>query len=128
MPRLDVPLTSYTKKLYTKTVEGRKIVWDQDKAAENLKKHRVSLDTAALVFLDPSRIERRDDSENNRSGEERWQTLGAVGKVFFVVYTERVNGNEAETRIITARAASKAEKRSYYGNDDRNIKGWAKAD
>jgi hypothetical protein len=33
-----------------------------------------------------------------------------------------------ETRIITARAASKAEKRSYYGNDDRNIKNWTKAD
>jgi uncharacterized DUF497 family protein len=109
-------------------MEGRKIVWDQDKAAENLKKHHVSFDTAALVFLDPSRIERRDDSENNTSGEDRWQTLGVVGKVFFVVYTERVNGNEAETRIITARAANKAEKRSYYGNDNRNIKGWTKTD
>ncbi|MDR1316963.1 MAG: BrnT family toxin [Spirochaetales bacterium] len=107
-------------------MEGRKIVWDQDKAAENLKKHHVSFDTAALVFLDPSRIERRDDSENNTSAEDRWQTLGVVGKVFFVVYTECVN--EAETRIITARAASKAEKRSYYGNDERNIKGWTKAD
>jgi uncharacterized DUF497 family protein len=109
-------------------MEGRKIVWNQDKAAENLKKHCVSFDTAALVFLDPSRIERRDDSKNNTSGEDRWQTLGVVGKVFFVVYTERINGNEAETRIITARAASKAEKRSYYGNDNRNIKGWTKAD
>jgi uncharacterized DUF497 family protein len=88
-----VLLTSYTKKLYTKIMEGCKIVWDQDKAAENLKKHRVSFDTAALVFLDPSRIERRDDSENNTSREDRWQTLGVVGKVFFVVYTERVNGN-----------------------------------
>jgi uncharacterized DUF497 family protein len=109
-------------------VEQRKIVWDQDKAADNLKKHRVSFDTGALVFLDPLRIERRDDSENNASGEDRWQTLGAVGKVFFVVYTERANGNAEETRIITARAASKAEKRSYYGNDGRNVKGWAKAD
>ncbi|MDR1286272.1 MAG: BrnT family toxin [Treponema sp.] len=109
-------------------MEGHKIVWDQDKAAENLKKHRISFDTAALVFLDSSRIERRDDSKNNTSGEDRWQTLGVVGKVFFVVYTKRVNGNEAETRIITARAASKAVKRSYYGNDDRNIKGWTKAD
>jgi uncharacterized DUF497 family protein len=109
-------------------MEGRKFVWDQAKAAENLKKHHVSFDTAALVFLDPSRIERRDDSEHNTSGEERWQTLGSVGKVFFVVYTERENRNEAEIRIITARAATKAEKRSYYGNDDRNLKGWTKAD
>jgi uncharacterized DUF497 family protein len=109
-------------------MEERKIVWDNDKAADNLKKHRVSFDTGALVFLDPQRIERRDDSENNTSGEERWQTLGAVGRVFFVVYTERANGNIEETRIITVRAASKAEKRSYYGNDNRNVKGWTKAD
>jgi uncharacterized DUF497 family protein len=108
-------------------MEERQIVWDNDKAAENLKKHHVSFDTGALVFLDPQRIERRDDSENNISGEDRWQTLGAVGKVFFVVYTERVNGNVEETRIITVRTASKPEKRSYYGNDSRNVKGWTEA-
>jgi uncharacterized DUF497 family protein len=37
-----------------------------------------------------------------------------------------VNGEE--TRIITTRAANKAEKRSYHGTDNRNIKDWAKAD
>jgi uncharacterized DUF497 family protein len=109
-------------------MEQRKIVWDQDKAAKNLEKHCVSFDTAALVFLDPLRIERRDDSQNNLSGEERWQTLGAVGSVFFVVYTERTGGSGEETRIITARAANKAEKRTYYGRDNRNLKDWTKAD
>jgi uncharacterized DUF497 family protein len=109
-------------------MEQRKIVWDPDKAAENLRKHHVTFDSAALVFLDPMRIERRDDSETNKSGEERWQTLGVVGSVLFVVYTERVTVNGEETRIITARAANKAEKRSYHGTDNRNIKGWAKAD
>jgi uncharacterized DUF497 family protein len=49
---------------------------------ENLTKHRVSFDTAALVFLDPLRIKRRDDSEGNTSGEERRQTLGRVGSVY----------------------------------------------
>jgi hypothetical protein len=55
-------LTSYTGTYYNNIMEGRKIVWDPNKAAENLAKHRVSFDTAALVFLDPLRIERRDDS------------------------------------------------------------------
>ncbi|GHV24221.1 hypothetical protein FACS189498_0960 [Spirochaetia bacterium] len=105
-------------------MEERKIVWDTIKAAENLTKHRVSFDTAALVFLDPLRLECRDDSEGNISGEERWQTLGRVGSVYFVVYAER----EDTTRIITARAATKAEKRSYHGTDNRNLKGWTKAD
>jgi uncharacterized DUF497 family protein len=89
-----------------------------------LQVHKVSFEDAALVFTDPMRIERRDDSEGNISGEERWQTLGKVDKVLFVVYTERGE----KTRLISARAANKAEKRSYYGHDNDNRKGWAKAD
>jgi len=46
-----------------------------------------------------------------------------VNKVLFVVYTERGE----KTRIISARVADKAEKRSYYGHDDNNRRGWAKA-
>jgi uncharacterized DUF497 family protein len=91
-------------------------------------KHRVGFETAALVFLDPLRIERQDDSEHNTSGEERWQTLGRVGKVYFVVYTERKTVSGDETRIITARVAEKPERRSYHGTDRKNDKGWAKAD
>jgi uncharacterized DUF497 family protein len=97
---------------------------DPVKAADNKSKHKISLQTAALVFADPLRIERRDDSEGNTTGEERWQTLGKVDKVLFVVYTERGE----KTRLISARAADKAEKRSYYGHDTRNRKGWTKAD
>ena len=94
---------------------------DPEKAADNWAKHKIRLETAALVFADPLRVERRDDSEGNTAGEERWQTLG---KVLFVVYTERGE----KKRLISARAADKAEKRSYYGHDTRNRKGWAKAD
>ena len=97
---------------------------DPVKAAENWTKHKVRLETGALVFVDPLRVERRDDSEGNTSGEERWQTLGKVDKVLFVVYTERGE----KTRLITARIANKAEKRSYYGHDSRNSKEWSKAD
>ena len=102
----------------------REIEFDPEKAIINFQEHKIKLQTAALVFTDPMRIERRDDSEGNTSEEERWQTLGMVDKVLFVVYTER----GGKTRIISARAANKAEKRSYYGHDDYNRKGWAKAD
>jgi len=40
------------------------------------------------------------------------------------VYTERGD----KTRIISARPADKAERRSYYGHDYDNRKGWTKAD
>jgi uncharacterized DUF497 family protein len=52
------------------------------------------------------RIERRDDSENNASGEDRWQPLGMAGKILFFVYTERGD----VTRLI-----SKARKQSGKG-------------
>jgi uncharacterized DUF497 family protein len=102
----------------------RAIEFDQEKAMLNLHVHKVNFEDAVLVFVDPLRIERRDDSVGNTSGEERWQTLGKVDKVLFVVYTERGE----KTRLISARAANKAEKRSYYGHDHDNRKGWTKAD
>jgi uncharacterized DUF497 family protein len=102
----------------------REIEFDPEKDKINFKEHKVRLATAGLVFSDPVRIERRDDSEGNTAGEERWQTLGMVNKVLFVVYTERGE----KTRIISARPADKAEKRSYHGHDDNNRKGWTKAD
>ena len=108
-------------------MKDRRIVYDPDKAAINLNKHHVSFRTAALVFLDPFRLERPDDSEGYETREERWQTLGRVGQLFFVVYTE-VTGEEGEaTRLISARIATKAEQRSYNGHDDDNAKGWTEA-
>jgi uncharacterized DUF497 family protein len=67
----------------------REIEFDLDKAVQNWKTHKVLFDDAALVFTDPMRLERLDDSEGSMDGEERRQTLGKVGKVLFVVYTER---------------------------------------
>jgi uncharacterized DUF497 family protein len=81
------------------------------------------LETAALVFADPMRLERMNDSESNTSGEERWQALEKVGEVLFVVYTECGE----KTRLIPVRPANRWEKRSYYGNDNDNYKGWTKA-
>ena len=57
------------------------------------------------------------------TGEERWQTLGKVGAVLFVVYTERGENK----RIITARPADKTERRSYYGYYQIDGKDWGKA-
>jgi len=78
---------------------------------------------AQYVFTDPERLERIDRSKGNAAGEERYQTLGKVGPVFFVVYTERGENK----RIITARAADKTERRSYNGYYQIDGHGWSKA-
>ena len=108
-------------------MKARRIVFDPAKAAQNLKKHHVSFRTAALVFLDPLRLVRLDDSEGHETREERRQTLGRIGKLFFVVYTETMDKEGEVTRLISARIATKAEQRSYNGHDDDNVKCWAEA-
>jgi uncharacterized DUF497 family protein len=59
------------------------IDWDSSKADDNLKKHKISFETAQYVFFDPERLERYDRSESNTSGESRWQTIGRVDGTLF---------------------------------------------
>jgi uncharacterized DUF497 family protein len=100
------------------------IEWDDEKARANLLKHRVSFETAQYVFHDHERLERFDRSESNTSGEERWQTIGKVGDVLFVVYTERGD----KKHLISARMADKDDRRSYHGYYHINAKGWTRAE
>ena len=100
------------------------IEWDSEKARINIQKHKVSFETAQYVFSDPERLWRLDRSEDNTTGEERWQTLGQIGKTLLVVYAEE----ETTKRLITARLATKAERRSYNGYYQIDGKGWTKAE
>jgi len=104
---------------------GIDIEWDDDKNEINKKEHEgLGFELAQLVFSDPNRLERLDQSKYNTFDEDRWQTLGMAGKVLFVVHTERGE----RKRIISARLANKAERRSYHGNYQIDGKGWSKAD
>ena len=86
--------------------------WDEDKAALNLKKHGVDFRDAARVFYDVYRIEWYDATHSG--DEERYNTIGKVREVLFVVYTER----RERTRIISARKATPRERRIY---EDHNL-------
>ena len=102
------------------------IIWDESKNIDNKSKHKVSFEVAQYVFSDPLRIWRLDRSKNNTSEETRWQTIGKVGKIFFVVYTENEEGLSNTKRIISAREAEKHERRSYNGYRKIDNKGWTK--
>jgi len=109
---------------YTVGMQLVGIEWDEDKNEINKREHEgLSFEDAQYVFIDPERLERIDRSEGNTSGEERWQTLGMVGRVLFVVYTERGE----KKRIISARVAKKHERRSYNGHYQFDGRGWSKA-
>ena len=62
--------------------------WDEHKNLTNQRKHRVSFEVAARVFVDANRIERHGDQEDY--GEDRWITIGIAGLALLaVVYTVR---------------------------------------
>ncbi len=99
------------------------IEWDPEKNGKNKRNHGISFETAQYVFADPNRLERYDRSKDNDSGEDRYQTLGTVGRVLFVVYTER----QEVCRLISARLASRDERRIYNENGKAKNSDWRPA-
>jgi uncharacterized DUF497 family protein len=88
------------------------ITWDEAKDAANRAKHGVGFATAQLVFADPLHLSRPDRIEG---GEERWQTLGMAGGIvlLLVAHTYRDTAGGEQVRIISARKATKHERRTY---------------
>lgn len=82
--------------------------WDEEKNKINIKKHGISFDTAMLVFNDPYHIEFYDTEHS--IDEDRYIALGYVKDILFVVFVER----KEKIRLISARAATKFERREYY--------------
>ena len=84
--------------------------WDPAKAEANLKKHGVDFREAATVFDDPWSVAFPD--ADHSWGERRFLIIGASarGRVLVVTYAEV---NVHLIRIISARAATSAERRFY---------------
>ena len=82
--------------------------WDRRKAEKNERKHHVRFGEAITVFNDPL-VVLVEDFEH---GEGHYIALGMSEqqRVLFVVHVEL---SDDETRIISARRASKHERRHY---------------
>ena len=85
------------------------VEWDPKKARANLRKHGVSFDEAATVFLDDLSL--TGDDPDHSVSEERSVTFGisSVGRLLVVAHTERGE----RTRIISARPATRSERKLY---------------
>ena len=82
--------------------------WDENKDAENQRKHRISFQVAVDVFDDPHHLE--EDSTKPEYGEERRRAIGMVeDRVVTVIFTDR----DGKTRIISARRARDDERERY---------------
>ncbi len=90
--------------------------WDAPKALKNYEKHGVPFEEARTVFSDPEGLDWEDFQ--HWQTERRWKRLGrsSQGRVLLAVYTLRRLANGTETiRIISARQASRKERKAYAG-------------
>ena len=87
-------------------------IWDPRKAKRNLTKHRVSFETAKLVFFDPHLIVVEDCEFE---GEVRYHALGHAGPgvLLLMVFVDRSDDEREIIRIISAREADQYEQRTY---------------
>ena len=86
-----------------------KFEWDTTKAAANQRKHSVSFDEAASVFLDQLAVSGPDPDHS--VGETRYITFGmsSLGRLLVVSHTYRPGG----MRLISARRVTRAERKLY---------------
>jgi uncharacterized protein len=88
--------------------------WDGQKAASNLVKHGVAFEQAATVFLDALALTVYDEAHSQQ--ETRWFTLGLdqSGNLLAVAHTYQATSvHHARIRLISARRATKQERRCY---------------
>jgi uncharacterized protein len=90
------------------TLEGIRFTWDPRKALANIRRHGVTFETAAEVFLDPFlRVVEIQEEED----EEREAVIGMTmaWQILFVVYITLPTA----FRLISAREVTKAERKRY---------------
>ncbi len=88
---------------------GLAFEWDENKAAVNRRKHRVTFEEASTVFADPLSITIYDPVHSD--DEDRYVVLGESQRrrLLVVVFTDRGD----RIRIISARLAARWERKDY---------------
>ena len=90
-----------------------RIVWDENKNQENIKKHKVSFDEAQTVFYDPNGKLIADPDHSDK--EDRFIILGLSKRLHLLVVCHCYRENDEIVRIISARKATKKENKFYEG-------------
>ena len=90
-----------------------RFIWDTKKAEANIRKHNISFSEAKSVFYDKCAIQFFDDAHS--ASEDRFIMLGMSreSRVLLVCHCARDDGETI--RIISARKATKSERKFYRG-------------
>jgi uncharacterized DUF497 family protein len=90
-----------------------KFEWDSNKDKSNQNKHGVSFDEARTVFLDDYAIQFYDNEHSEN--EDRFLMLGMSVKERILLICHCTKESDSIIRIISARKATKKEKKLYSG-------------
>ena len=88
-----------------------KIVWDENKNQDNIRKHHVSFKEAETVFYDPNG--KLIDDPDHSDEEDRFIVLGLSKMLNLLVVCHCYKENDEVIRIISARKATKNEVKNY---------------
>jgi len=83
--------------------------WDPQKAAKNLRKHKVSFTEAATVFSDPLSVTVPDPDHS--AEEDRHIIVGMSNRLRLLIVAFAERGDRI--RIISARELTRAEREAY---------------
>lgn len=89
--------------------------WDENKNTINKNKHGLSFEEAKEVFEDDNAI--LFDDPDHSIGEERFLIIGMTASQNICIVSHCYRDNDNVIRIISARKATKNEKKIY-------LKGW----
>ena len=86
-------------------------IWDEEKAKENLERHKISFEEAQTVFSDPN-ARMIFDTEHSID-EERFILLGISSGLRLLVVCHCYREDDMVIRIVSARKATRNEQKQY---------------
>ena len=86
--------------------------WDENKNRLNRKKHSISFEEAATIFLDEDGLLIPDPDHSDI--EERFILIGTSRKADLLTVVHCLRESETVIRIISARRATRNESNQYY--------------
>lgn len=92
-------------------MNGIRFAWDEEKAAENLRKHGVSLEEGSSVVADENARLKHDPDHSQE--EDRFILLGFSAKLRLLMVCHAYRESDEVIRIISARKATPNERRQY---------------
>ena len=85
--------------------------WDERKNRSNQTKHGISFEEATTVFADENARLKHDSTHSK--DEDRFIILGFSAKLKLLVVAHAYREDETEIRIISARKATRNERKQY---------------